>query len=369
MHSDTLKKYIPHPAEIFVIAGPCSAESPEQIQASMEILAQTGRVAAMRAGVWKPRTRPGSFEGRGAEALPWLKESSQATGMPLAIEVGNTKHVDEALKADIDILWIGARTTVNPFYVSEIAEALRGTNKVVMVKNPLHPEMSLWLGAIERMEKNGVEKVIGIHRGFYTPDNSLFRNDPKWELTFEFRRTRPDVPLICDPSHIAGRRNLVPEVAQTALNLDLDGLMVEVHPNPPSALSDAAQQLYLRDFDTFISSLTLKREDTRESATRVLLSEIRAQIDQVDEDLLDVLARRFNLVSQIGQIKKDNSITIFQWKRWLEILEVRTLAGNQLSLDNQLVEDIFQVIHKHSVQQQTHLYNKKGEENTKNQKG
>ena len=239
----------------YIIAGPCSAESEEQLVNTAIDLAKIPQVAALRAGVWKPRTRPGMFEGKGAQALSWMRTAREESGLPICTEVANAKHVEEALKADVDMLWLGARTTVNPFYVQEIAEALKGVQIPVWVKNPMHPDLKLWLGAIERMEAVGIEKVGAIHRGFYSYDSRPFRNEPKWELAVEFKRQVPKIPLLCDPSHIAGNSSLIPELCQTAIDLDMNGLMIEVHPNPKEALSDADQQIKPVDLDQIIEKL------------------------------------------------------------------------------------------------------------------
>lgn len=353
--ANKLNEILPILEEPFLIAGPCSAESEDQLLETAHGIAQTRRASAIRAGVWKPRTRPGSFEGIGVHALPWLVRAREETGLPIATEVANAQHVEEAMKYGVDILWIGARTTVNPFYVAEIAEALSGTDVVVMVKNPIHPELGLWLGALERLNKAGIDKLMAVHRGFFAMEVAPFRNDPKWELSFEIRKEWPDLPILCDPSHIAGRRDLVEQVAQTALDLNLDGLMIETHRDPDKALSDAAQQLTPADLGKMMDRLILKREEVTEDRTRQFLADIRTRIDAADERLVNVLAERFGLVEEIGKIKHDNGITVFQLQRWFDILQDRTQQAQLKGLEKKFITELFSVIHKYSVNRQTEM--------------
>ena len=285
----------------FLIAGPCSAESRSQVLETGRAIAQSGEASIFRAGVWKPRTRPGSFEGIGEPALAWLQEMKAETGMPVATEVANAYHVEACLKHGIDYLWIGARTTVNPFYVQEIAEALRGVDIPVMVKNPLHPDIGLWIGALERFNHCGIKQLMAIHRGFYAYEPAPYRNEPKWDLAIKLKRWMPELPIICDPSHIAGNTDLIAEVSQTALDLGMNGLMIETHHNPASALSDAQQQITPASLSTLMNTLVLRKSDFDDTEHLQKLRMIRNHIDGLDERLLGLLAERLALVSEIGK--------------------------------------------------------------------
>jgi len=333
----------------FLIAGPCSAESRSQVLETGRAIAQSGEASIFRAGVWKPRTRPGSFEGIGEPALAWLQEMKAETGMPVATEVANAYHVEACLKHGIDYLWIGARTTVNPFYVQEIAEALRGVDIPVMVKNPLHPDIGLWIGALERFNHCGIKQLMAIHRGFYAYEPAPYRNEPKWDLAIKLKRWMPELPIICDPSHIAGNTDLIAEVSQTALDLGMNGLMIETHHNPASALSDAQQQITPASLSTLMNTLVLRKSDFDDTEHLQKLRMIRNHIDGLDERLLGLLAERLALVSEIGTIKKDNNVMIFQLKRFFEILKTRKGIGDDLGLPKDLVHELFELIHKHSI--------------------
>ena len=339
--------------EPFLIAGPCSAESEYQVLETAKAIAAGGRVSAIRAGIWKPRTRPGSFEGIGNPAIQWLIKAGRETGLPVITEVGNPTHVEQALKHGIDMLWIGARTTVNPFYVQEIAEALRGVDIPVMVKNPLHADIALWLGAIERFSQVGVKRLAAIHRGFYTDQPAPFRNEPRWELNFELRTRMPELPILCDPSHIAGRADLVAEVAQTALDINLDGLMIETHINPKVALSDAAQQITPVQLDILMDNLFIRSEEVDEEGIRQKLRDLRTHIDHIDHEIIDKLKERFAHVDTIGKIKQEDHITVFQMARWFDLISDRKKAGEAVGLDPDLLYELFSVIHKFSVKRQT----------------
>ncbi|WP_051360064.1 chorismate mutase [Adhaeribacter aquaticus] len=344
-----------------LIAGPCSAESEEQVlQTAHLIKNNVPGVTVYRAGVWKPRTRPNSFEGVGIPALKWLKRVKQETGLKVAVEVANTQHVYESLKAGIDILWIGARTTVNPFTVQEIADALRGVDIPVLVKNPVNPDLQLWLGAIERLNQAGIRQLGGIHRGFSTFDNAPYRNQPKWNSAIEFKRLVPELPLICDPSHIAGRRDLLQPIAQKAMDLAMDGLMIETHIDPSVALSDASQQVTPADLHKLLSSIRFTKEDA-DGEDHHLLEDMRRNIDQVDKELIEVLARRTRLSRTIGQYKKDHNMTILQVKRWDQMLEDILNKGINEGLDEKFVRAIFQTIHTNSINIQTEIVNGKVE--------
>jgi chorismate mutase len=348
--------------EPFLIAGPCSAESEDQLLQTAKAIVASGRASALRAGVWKPRTRPGSFEGIGSPALKWLEKAKAETGLAVLTEVGNPNHVEQALKHNIDMLWIGARTTVNPFYVQEIAEALRGVHIPILIKNPLHPDIGLWMGAIERFSSVGISRLGAIHRGFYTDPPAPFRNEPRWELSFELRTRMPELPILCDPSHIAGRADLVGQVAQTALDINLDGLMIETHNNPSAALSDAAQQLTPDALDRLMDNLIIRSEEVDEEAIRQKLEALRTVIDGIDHDILLQLEKRFAQVDAIGKIKLEDDITVFQMARWFDMIADRTQFGKQLKLDSDLLHELFSVIHKYSVKRQTDIIHNTNEE-------
>lgn len=356
---EKLQEWFPGNGTPFVIAGPCSAESEEQVLQTARELASLGKVSAFRAGVWKPRTRPGSFEGIGTPALQWLVKAKAETGLPILTEVANAQHVEACLEAGIDAVWIGARTTVNPFYVQEIAEALRGTDIPVLVKNPIHPELSLWVGAIERLTHVGLNKVGAIHRGFYANQTAPYRNEPKWDLSFELRAKLPEIPVLCDPSHIAGKSELVPQICQTAMDIRLDGLMVETHITPEKALSDAAQQLTPAVLGKVLKHLKIRREEPSEFKVEQELSQLRGNIDQLDEEIVRLLRERMDLVDEIGQIKYESDLSIFQMERWVQILERRSQQAGQLNLSKAFVEELFQIVHKYSVERQTEVFRKR----------
>ena len=339
-----------------IIAGPCSAESQEQLLATAKGLEEKATI--FRAGVWKPRTRPNSFDGVGQKALEWLKLVKKETSLKVATEVANTQHVEACLKSDIDILWLGARTTVNPFYVQEIAEVLRGVDVKVMIKNPLHPELSLWIGAIERLNQVGVRQLSAIHRGFFTLEKSAFRNEPKWEIPIKLKRLLPELPIICDPSHISGAPQMLSEVSQIAMDLNMDGLMIETHYNPSAALSDAQQQFTPKELGVLLDKLILRTSTNANTEFRTLLNNLRTEIDAIDKKLVDIVGQRTEIVREIGRYKKENAVTILQIERWFEILKSRKDWGNDTNLDPQMVGELFELIHKHSVLTQTHILNK-----------
>lgn len=338
-----------------IISGPCSAESEEQVTQTVNQLAVSGKVHAIRAGIWKPRTRPDSFEGIGAPALSWLRRAGESVNLPVMTEVANALHVEQALNSGINMLWIGARTTVNPFFVQEIAEALRGVDVPVFVKNPIHPEIGLWLGAIERLEKVGINQVAAIHRGFYAHNFNPLRNEPKWEVSIELRTHRPDLPIICDPSHISGKRDYIYEVAQTALDLQLDGLMIESHVQPEKALSDAEQQLLPEEVLHLLDRIVIRDEDCPNTETVKKLEQLRSIIDDIDHTLVDVLAKRRDMVELIGQVKKDNNVAILQFQRWFAVLQDRKLHAEKLGIDNGFINELFQLIHKFSIDVQQQM--------------
>ena len=339
-----------------IIAGPCSAESQEQLLTTAQGLKDKATI--FRAGVWKPRTRPNSFEGVGEKALEWLKVVKQETALKVATEVANAQHVEACLKAGIDVLWLGARTTVNPFYVQEIAESLRGVDINVMVKNPLHPELSLWVGAIERLNQVGVSQLSAIHRGFFTLEKSAFRNEPKWEIPIKLKRLIPDLPIVCDPSHISGDPQMLGEVSQTAMDLNMDGLMIETHHNPSVALSDPQQQITPVELTLLLDNLILRTSTNTNTEFRTLLNKLRLEIDSIDKKLVDIVGQRTEIVREIGRYKKENAVTILQIERWFEILKTRKDLGEDSNLDPQMIGELFELIHKHSVLTQTHILNK-----------
>lgn len=333
-----------------IIAGPCSAESREQVLSTAQELAKNG-VKIFRAGIWKPRTKPGGFEGVGTVGLPWLKEVKQKTGMLVSTEVATAAHVFEAIKAGIDILWIGARTAANPFAMQELADSLKGTDIPVLVKNPVNPDLELWIGALERLVNAGVKNVGVILRGFSTYDQKMYRNLPLWHIPIELRRRYPNITMFCDPSHIGGKRELIAPISQQALDLKFDGLMVESHCNPDEALSDAKQQITPQVLDFTLKMLVL-RENVQ---TTENISVLRKQIDEIDEQLLTILAKRNRISMEIGTYKKENNMPVLQTGRYNEILEKRAHMGEAMNLDKEFVFAIMKAIHEESVRIQLSL--------------
>ncbi|MBO5915490.1 MAG: bifunctional 3-deoxy-7-phosphoheptulonate synthase/chorismate mutase type II [Bacteroidales bacterium] len=336
-----------------VIAGPCSAETEEQVLTTAKQLADRG-VKIFRAGVWKPRTKPGGFEGVGVEALPWLKAVKKETGMYVATEVATAKHVYECLKAGIDIVWIGARTTANPFAMQEIADALKGVDIPVLVKNPVNPDLELWIGAMERINNAGLKRIAAIHRGFSSFDKKLYRNLPQWHIPIELRRRLPELPIFCDPSHIGGKRELIASLSQQAMDLGFDGLIVESHCNPDAAWSDAAQQI-TPDVLDYILNLLVIRKDTH---TTESLNELRKQIDECDNDLIQLLAKRMRVCREIGTYKKEHGVNILQTGRYNEILDKRGAQGVLCGMDQDFIKKVFEAIHEESVRQQMEIINR-----------
>lgn len=346
-----LKSWFPHQTPL-LIAGPCSAENPDQLFNSVKDLKLSG-AHIIRAGAWKPRTRPGAFEGKGNVALSWIKEVSTAVGLPAITEVANPQHVEEALKAGIDFFWIGARTTVNPFLVQEIANSLNGVDIPVFVKNPVNPDVDLWLGAIERINKAGINRVAAIHRGFSSYEKHLYRNKPFWEIAIELRRKVPALPLICDPSHICGNTQLINYVSQVALDLQYDGLMIEVHNNPSQALSDAQQQLTPTEFKELVQKLVVRSASVDDVFELSKLEDLRDQIDEIDAEIIEKLAHRMNVARTIGKYKKKNNVAILQPERWEEILRTRTQSGIEKQLTREFLLNLLNSIHLESIYQQT----------------
>ena len=336
-----------------VIAGPCSAETEEQVMNTATQLAKRG-IKIFRAGIWKPRTKPGGFEGIGEEGLPWMQRVKQETGMLVGTEVATAKHVEAALKAGIDVLWIGARTTANPFAVQELADSLRGVDVPVLVKNPVNPDLELWIGAIERINGAGVKRIGAIHRGFSSYDKKIYRNTPMWHIPIELRRRIPNIPIICDPSHIGGKRELIAPLCQQAMDLGMDGLIVESHCNPDSAWSDAKQQVTPDILDYILNLLVIRKE----TASTESLTELRKQIDECDNDLIELLAKRMRVSREIGIYKKEHEIQVVQTDRYSEILEKRGAQGALCGIDSECVKKIFEAIHEESVRQQLDIINK-----------
>jgi len=340
-----------------IISGPCSAETEEQVMTTARGLANTGKVDIMRAGIWKPRTRPGSFEGIGTKGLPWLQQAKKETGIPVAVEVATAKQVEDALHFDVDVLWVGARTTVNPFSVQEIADALRGVKVPVLIKNPLNPDLELWVGGMERIAKAGIEDLGLIHRGFSSYGNTDFRNAPMWHLAIEMKRRFPNVPMINDPSHICGRRDILQSVAQQAIDLDFDGLIIESHMDPDNAWSDAKQQITPEVLKQMLESIRWRKENVQNEDFLSALEKLRQQINQLDDELLQVLSTRMKVAQKIGEYKKNNNITILQTNRWNEILDRAIAKGNNLGLSDEFVTKYMDAVHMESINQQNKIMN------------
>lgn len=333
-----------------LIAGPCSAENEKQVLDTAHKISKSGQATIFRAGVWKPRTRPGTFEGIGVPALPWLQKVKKETGMLVSTEVASAYHIEQALKHDVDVLWVGARTTVNPFLVQELAEALRGVDVPVFVKNPIHAEVALWAGAIERFAKVGVKNIGAIHRGFFAPNSAPFRNTPSWELAIEMMRLHPEMPIINDPSHIAGRSDLIEKLCQTSLDLNFDGFIIETHNNPKIALSDASQQVTPEHLEQIINDLLLKPETITDEKYLIGLNERRKKLNAIDSEFLTILSKRVNAVRDIENFKSNNNVSAFEVARLKEILESRTLNGKKLGLDENMINEIYQTLFRNSFQ-------------------
>jgi|TARA_B110000046_G_scaffold84800_1_gene92884 chorismate mutase len=340
-----------------VIGGPCSAETEEQVLKIAHELKDTD-VTVLRAGIWKPRTRPGMFEGVGAIGLKWLQKAKQETGLLTATEVANAVHVKLAIEHDVDILWIGARSTVSPFIMQEIADALEGTDKIVLVKNPVNPDLALWLGGVERLYTANIKKLGLIHRGFSSYEKSKYRNNPEWQIAVEAQNRFPDLPMICDPSHIAGRRDLIFDICQMALDLNYDGLMVETHWDPDNAWSDAAQQVTPMVLVQIMKDLKIRKETNQEEAYNISLNTLRAQIDIADQTILDTLGKRMKVAEEIGSLKKSKNVAVLQNKRWNEILGKMILEGKDRNLSEEFILKIFKAIHQESINHQEEIVNK-----------
>jgi len=342
--------------ELFNVFGPCSAESQEQILDAAAQIAQVFPNAMLRAGIWKPRTRPGSFEGAGEKALDWMIEARNRTGLRICTEVATPAHVEAVLKNEFDMVWIGARTTVNPFLVQELAEALRGTNIPVMVKNPINPDLGLWIGSIERFQAVGIQEILGIHRGFQSFETEAYRYSPRWDLVIDFKSRMPSIPVLCDASHISGDRALLAEVAQKALDLGYNGLMVETHPKPDEALSDVKQQISPAALEALMQTLVIRSVDTDDVEFGRALIELRSRVDAADDLILQGLITRQRLIEQIGAYKKEHDVMILQLKRWEEILRRQLSHASDGRLDATFVKRLYELIHEESIRIQTELF-------------
>ena len=339
-----------------VIAGPCSAETEEQVLKIAHEL-KNSDVSIFRAGIWKPRTRPGGFEGVGAIGLKWLQKAKAETGLLMATEVANAAHVKLALEHDIDVLWIGARTTVNPFAVQEIADAVKNTDKIVLIKNPVNPDLSLWIGGVERLYNAGIKKLGVIHRGFSTYEKTKYRNIPEWQIAIELQSKFPDLVLICDPSHITGRRDMILEVSQQALDLNYDGLIIESHTDPDNAWSDAAQQVTPTVLKQIFEDLKIRETDIQEDGYNTEMIKLRANIDVADAKLLEILGNRMKVAEHIGALKKSKNVAVLQNKRWNEILGRMILDGEEKGLSEEFILRIFKAIHQESIAHQEKIIN------------
>ena len=340
-----------------VIAGPCSAETEDQVLKIAHEL-KDSKVSVFRAGIWKPRTRPGKFEGVGAIGLKWLQKAKAETGLLMAIEVATAAHVKLALEYDIDILWIGARTTVNPFAVQEIADALQNTDKIVLVKNPVNPDLALWIGGVERLYNAGIKKLGVIHRGFSTYEKTKYRNNPEWQIPIDFKNRFPNLPLIIDPSHITGNRDMIFQVTQEALDLNYDGMIIETHIDPDNAWSDAAQQVTPENLKKIIFDLTIRKETDDAYEYQSKLAKLRGKIDEFDAKLLDVIGKRMKVTEDIGALKKEKNVAVLQNKRWNEILEKMVNEGSQKGLSEEFIIQFFKAIHQESISHQEKVMNR-----------
>jgi len=355
---DPLSQWLPCSDFPCIIAGPCSAETEEQVMETARELAKIPEVKVFRAGIWKPRTRPGAFEGVGSKGLRWLQQVQQETRLKTTVEVANPKHVAEALKYGVDFLWIGARTVVNPFSVQEIGEALKGVDIPVMIKNPLNPDLKTWMGALERMNQMGVKRLLAVHRGFSFFQNTPYRNAPMWEIPIELKRLCPELPVLVDPSHICGETTMLLPTAQKALDLEMNGLMIEVHIRPQEALTDRRQQITPHELQLLIAALVIRKE-SGETDFQNLLEKLRSEIDKIDQELIDILARRMSVVEEIGKYKKANRITILQLKRWNQIIRERVEAGQHLGLSREFLMRLLEAVHEESIQRQIDVMNRR----------
>ncbi|MFP4524755.1 MAG: chorismate mutase [Bacteroidales bacterium] len=342
-----------------IISGPCSAESKEQIIRTAKALSRINMVKVFRAGVWKPRTRPGSFEGAGTKGLEWLAAARGITGLPVAVEVATTEHIESVLKYNINMIWIGARTTSNPFAVQAIADALKGVDIPVLVKNPVNPDLDLWIGAIERIYNAGIRKLAAVHRGFYPFEKTELRNLPQWEIPIEMKTRLNNLPIINDPSHIAGNKTYIKDIAQKALDLNMDGLMVESHIDPKHALSDSQQQIEPGELEELLGSLIFRSHQSENYSFQNTMESLREKIDSTDRQIIDLLAERMKLVEEIGKYKYKNKVTIFQLRRWEEIIASRLEQASKKGLSERFIKNLLQLVHKESIRKQTEIMGKR----------
>jgi chorismate mutase len=355
----TLNTWITQDNEPLIIAGPCGAETEEQVLTTAKEISLIKKAKLFRAGIWKPRTRPNSFEGVGEVGLQWLTQVKKQFNLKTAVEVANASHTELALKYGVDVLWVGARTTGNPFSVQEIADVVKGTDTPIFIKNPIHADLQLWLGALERFSNAGITKLAAIHRGFHHFGKTKYRNNPLWEIAIELKTLAPQLPIICDPSHISGNRELIPSVSQKALDLGMNGLMIETHINPTAALSDAQQQLSPNELKLLLENLTYRKSTSSNPELTDVLSHFRNMIDEVDDELITILKKRMSIIEQIGNYKKDYNLTIFQLERWQEILRTRSQWAQKLDIPSPYIEKICQLLHEESIRIQTEIMNKK----------
>ena len=354
-----LKSWIDTGDKPLIIAGPCSAETEEQVVSTAHLLANTGKVNVLRAGIWKPRTRPGEFEGIGSIGLEWLKRAKEETGLLTSTEVATAKHVEEALAAGIDILWVGARSTANPFTVQEIADALQGVDVPVFVKNPVDPDLSLWIGALERINRAGIKKLGAIHRGFSSFEKTAFRNEPMWDLAVQLKSACPELPIINDPSHICGNRELIPYIAQKAMDMDQQGLIVESHIDPSVAWTDAKQQVTPAALADLLDNLSVRHPESDNPLFDDKLAELRQKIDKLDDAILKQIGDRMKIAEKIGEYKRDNNVTILQVSRWDEIVEKRVQLAKALSLSEDFAAKYLELLHNESIRKQNEVMNAK----------
>lgn len=356
-HTIPVRNWLNAHTQPLLISGPCSVETEEQFVQTAKQLAATGRVHLLRGGLWKPRTRPNSFEGVGAIGLSWMVNAKNETGLPITTEVATAEHVEICLKHGVDVLWIGARTTVNPFSVQEIADALKGVDIPVIVKNPVNPDLQLWIGALERIYQSGVKKIVAMHRGFSHFGDSIYRNKPMWEIPIALKTQYPELSIFCDPSHICGRRDLLLQVAQKALDLGMDGLMLESHLTPDMAWSDAKQQVTPFALIELLDQLQVRTASTDDRNFVNELHALRSRIDKVDEEIIQLIAKRMNITGELGRYKKDHNITILQVDRWKEIIETRTMLADKLGLTREFIMNYLEQLHKESIRTQTRIMN------------
>jgi chorismate mutase len=353
MKTKKLNSWLENIAPVYplMIAGPCSAETEMQVMETAKGLIDK-RIQVFRAGVWKPRTRPGNFEGHGEKALPWLQKVKKETGLKIAIEIANARHAELALQYDIDILWIGARTSVNPFAVQEIADAIRGSNKVILIKNPVNPDLSLWIGAVERFHQVGMTDIGVIHRGFSSFRPGQYRNEPNWQIALDFKHEYPNIPMILDPSHICGRRDCIYDTAQTGLDLQYQGFMIETHIRPDEAWSDAKQQVTPQGLLEIIDKLCLRKQQFSDPELQDKLNFYRQQINRLDDELLELLSERMKVAEEIGRIKKRKSVAVLQTDRWNEIMQKAVKKGKNLGLSEKFINRLFKAVHQESIEKQ-----------------